>query len=63
MSGRKSLAVAEPPAPPRDRETPKTRNRGEAIAAALAEFPPWMESNNAMNIRGMRKEMNVLPAR
>ena len=33
------------------------------IAAALAEFPLWMESNSAIDIRGMRKEMKVLPAR
>jgi murein L,D-transpeptidase YafK len=33
------------------------------IAAALAEFPLWMESNSAMDIRGMRKETKVLLAR
>lgn len=33
------------------------------IAAALAEFPLWMESNSAMDIRGMRKEPKVLLAR
>jgi len=33
------------------------------IAAALAEFPLSMESNSAMDIRGMRKEPKVLLAR
>lgn len=33
------------------------------IAAALAEFPLWMESNSAMDIHGMRKEPKVLLAR
>jgi murein L,D-transpeptidase YafK len=33
------------------------------IAVALAEFPLWMESNSAMDIRGMRKAAKVLSAR
>ncbi len=34
-----------------------------SIAAALAEFPLWMESNSAIDIRGMRKEPKVLLVR
>lgn len=33
------------------------------IAAALADFPLWMESNSAIEIRGMHKEEKVLLAR
>jgi murein L,D-transpeptidase YafK len=34
-----------------------------SIAAALADFPIWMESNSSMDIRGMPKGPKVLPAR
>jgi murein L,D-transpeptidase YafK len=33
------------------------------IAAALAEFPVWLESNASIGVSGMRKESKVLPAR
>jgi hypothetical protein len=33
------------------------------IAAALAEFPVWMESNSAMDVPGMRKAPKALLAR
>jgi murein L,D-transpeptidase YafK len=33
------------------------------IAAALAEFPVWLESNSSIGVSGMRKESKVLPAR
>jgi len=32
------------------------------IAAALGEFPLWMESNSAFDVRGMSKAKMVLPA-
>src|SRR5207244_10607204 len=34
-----------------------------SIAAALAEFPVWLESNSFVGVSGMRKESKVLLAR